>query len=179
MVLELIRFVKRVDPQKLVIAGGVNARNLRKRFFDAGVDVIVLSEAERTIVEIAEAVRGKRNLTDVPGIAFRDETGRETVNRPGPMTVDLDELPFPAWDLLPLEKYWDLSRPHGGQFPEGERITYQIVGGDELDEALGKNRISYEAPLGRALLGKREGDSVQVRRPAGDVELTIVRVEWR
>ncbi|HZX65226.1 MAG TPA: GreA/GreB family elongation factor, partial [Myxococcales bacterium] len=49
---------------------------------------------------------------------------------------------------------------------------------DELDESLGTNRISYEAPLGRALLGKREGDSVQVRRPKGDVELTIVRVEW-
>src|SRR5439155_23607077 len=97
---------------------------LRMRFFDAGVDLIVLSEAERTIVDIAEAVRGKCDLTDVPGIAFRDETGRETVNRHGPVTVDLDELPFPAWDLLPLDKYWDLSRPHGGQFPEGERITY-------------------------------------------------------
>ena len=37
---------------------------------------------------------------------------------------NLDELPFPAWDLLPLQKYWDLSRPHGGQFPEGARIQY-------------------------------------------------------
>jgi transcription elongation factor GreB len=61
---------------------------------------------------------------------------------------------------------------------EGEEATYQIVGGDELDESLGKNRVSYEAPLGRALLGKREGDTVKVRRPRGEVELTIVRVEW-
>jgi transcription elongation factor GreB len=57
--------------------------------------------------------------------------------------------------------------------------TYQIVGGHELDEALGPGRISYEAPLGRALLGKREGETVRVRRPAGEVELTIVRVEWK
>jgi transcription elongation factor GreB len=62
---------------------------------------------------------------------------------------------------------------------EGETATYQIVGGDELDEALGPGRISYEAPLGRALLGKREGDAVTVRRPAGEVELTIVKVEWK
>jgi transcription elongation factor GreB len=61
---------------------------------------------------------------------------------------------------------------------DGEETTYRIVGGDELDESLGKNRISYEAPLGRALLGKREGDAVRVRRPKGEVELTIVRVEW-
>ncbi len=62
---------------------------------------------------------------------------------------------------------------------DGEEAVYQIVGGDELDDALGPGRISYEAPLGRALLGKREGDSVRVRRPAGEVELTVVKVEWR
>ena len=62
---------------------------------------------------------------------------------------------------------------------DGEETTYQIVGGDELDEALGPGRISYEAPLGRALLGKRVGDTVVVRRPAGDLELTIVDVEWK
>jgi transcription elongation factor GreB len=62
---------------------------------------------------------------------------------------------------------------------DGARATYQIVGGDELDDALGPGRISYEAPLGRALLGKRVGDTVVVRRPAGDLELTIVNVEWK
>ncbi|HET7789140.1 MAG TPA: transcription elongation factor GreB [Myxococcales bacterium] len=62
---------------------------------------------------------------------------------------------------------------------DGIAATYQIVGGDELDESLGKGRISYEAPLGRALLGRREGDSVTVRRPAGEVELTVVKVEWK
>ena len=62
---------------------------------------------------------------------------------------------------------------------EGCELTYQLVGGDELDDALGPGRISYEAPLGKALLGKREGDTVKVRRPAGEVEVTIVRVVWR
>ena len=62
---------------------------------------------------------------------------------------------------------------------DGVESTYQIVGGEELDEELGPGRISYEAPLGRALLGKRQGDTVRVRRPAGEVELTILRVEWK
>jgi transcription elongation factor GreB len=62
---------------------------------------------------------------------------------------------------------------------DGVTATYQIVGGDELDDELGPGRISYEAPLGRALLGKQEGDTVTVRRPAGNIELTIVRVVWR
>ncbi len=123
MVLDLIRLAKKTHPDKLVIAGGVNARNLRDRFFDAGVDIIVLSEAERIIVAIAEALRGKKPLNEVMGIAFLRD-GKEVVNRTPPPIHDLDELPMPAWDLLPLKKYWDLSRPHGGQFPEGARIQY-------------------------------------------------------
>jgi anaerobic magnesium-protoporphyrin IX monomethyl ester cyclase len=127
MVLELARLVKSVDPRKLVIAGGVNARNLRDRFFRAGVDVIALSEAETTILEIAEAVRGRRQLASVRAIAFLDESGREVVTPPGPPLTDLDQLPFPAWDLLPLDKYWDISRPHGGEFSPGERLQYAAL----------------------------------------------------
>ena len=124
MVLDLIRLVKQVAPEKLVVAGGVNARSLRARFFESGADVIVLSEAETTILQIADALRGKRAMTQIPGIAFIDETGREHINQSAPAVVDLDLLPVPAWDLLPLKKYWDISRPHGGQFPDGARIQY-------------------------------------------------------
>lgn len=124
MVLDLLRLAKQTYPDKLVLAGGVNARNLRDRFFKAGADIIVLSEGERIIVQIAEALRGKKRLSGVMGIAFRDESGKEHLNPSPPPLENLDELPMPAWDLLPLEKYWDLSRPHGGQFPEGKRIQY-------------------------------------------------------
>jgi transcription elongation factor GreB len=62
---------------------------------------------------------------------------------------------------------------------DGAEHVYQIVGGDELIEELGPGRISYEAPLGRALLGREAGDSIRVRRPAGEIELTVLRVEWK
>jgi len=124
MVFEIIRTVKEYDPNKLVVAGGVNARSLRDRFFKAGVDIIMTTEAELTIVELAEAIRGKKDIRGVRGIAFMGDDGREVVNPPGPVVANLDELPFPAWDLLPLEKYWQISRPHGGQFPAGMRIQY-------------------------------------------------------
>lgn len=127
MVLDLIKFVKKVDPTKLVIAGGVNARNLRRRFFDAGADIIVLSEGEQVIVDIAEAIRGKKTLTSVPGIAYIGESGKEVVTQPAAVVSDLDKLPLPAWDLLPLSKYWEISRPHGGQFPPGKRIQYAAL----------------------------------------------------
>jgi transcription elongation factor GreB len=59
---------------------------------------------------------------------------------------------------------------------DGAERTYRLVGPDEFDVARGF--ISVEAPLGRALLGRREGDSVAVQRPAGRLDVTIVEVRW-
>jgi transcription elongation factor GreB len=58
----------------------------------------------------------------------------------------------------------------------GTRRTFQIVGEDESDSAVG--RISWRSPVGRSMLGKRAGDVVLVRRPAGETELEIVAVRY-
>lgn len=59
---------------------------------------------------------------------------------------------------------------------EGKNRVYRIVGEDEIDSANG--HISWRSPLGRALLGKREGDVVTVKRPAGELELEILAVRY-
>ncbi|BDG08237.1 transcription elongation factor GreB [Anaeromyxobacter paludicola] len=59
---------------------------------------------------------------------------------------------------------------------EGEVRTWRLVGPDEFDVSQGL--LSVDAPLGRALLGKREGDAVRFRPPGGEVELTVVEVRW-
>jgi transcription elongation factor GreB len=59
---------------------------------------------------------------------------------------------------------------------DGRERTYRLVGPDEFEAGAGL--ISVEAPLGRALLGRREGDSVVVVRPAGPIELTVLKVAW-
>jgi transcription elongation factor GreB len=58
----------------------------------------------------------------------------------------------------------------------GAHRTYVIVGEDETNSATG--RISWRSPVGRALLGKRAGDVVLVRRPAGDVEIEVLAVRY-
>jgi transcription elongation factor GreB len=59
---------------------------------------------------------------------------------------------------------------------QGTRSTHQIVGEDEIDGGTG--RISWRSPVGRALLGRREGDVVTVRRPAGEIEIEIIAVRY-
>ena len=59
---------------------------------------------------------------------------------------------------------------------EGEERRYQIVGTDEWDADVGK--ISVESPIARALMGKREGDEAEIRRPAGDMWVTVTAIEF-
>jgi len=57
---------------------------------------------------------------------------------------------------------------------EGESKRYRIVGADEWDTK--RSEISMDSPMGRALLGKRVDDEVLVRRPIGDIYLTITGI---
>lgn len=56
-----------------------------------------------------------------------------------------------------------------------ETVTYKIVGDDEAD--VKSNRISYSAPLARALIGKEDGDEVVVQTPGGELVYEIEKVE--
>lgn len=58
----------------------------------------------------------------------------------------------------------------------GDESRYTIVGEDEADSKAGL--ISYNSPIARALIGKSQGDVVEVRAPGGTRELEIVAVEY-
>jgi transcription elongation factor GreB len=59
---------------------------------------------------------------------------------------------------------------------DGEKQTYQIVGVDEVDAKVGK--VSYQSPLGQALMRKQAGDVVTVHKPSGETELTVLSVKF-
>lgn len=97
-----------------VIAGGCFFSHVAAEVLATGlVDVVVHGEGEVTIVELVRALMEKdaKALRKVAGISFLDEqqtifTGwRELLH-------NLDDLPFPAYDLLPMERYGATSRHH-------------------------------------------------------------------
>jgi transcription elongation factor GreB len=84
-------------------------------------------------------------------------------------------------ELLVVRTHPNDGKIHFGAFvtveeEDGARKTWQLVGGDEFDVQLGK--ISVAAPIGRALLDKEIGDEVEVQRPKGATELTIVAIRY-
>lgn len=59
---------------------------------------------------------------------------------------------------------------------ESKRLVYHIVGEDEID--VEKRKISWVSPVAKALLNAKLGSSVVVSRPNGEIELTIVKIEY-
>lgn len=57
-----------------------------------------------------------------------------------------------------------------------EEVTYQIVGTDEAD--LKEGKISYASPLGRALIGKEEGDEIAFKAPGGTRNYEVLEVSF-
>lgn len=58
----------------------------------------------------------------------------------------------------------------------GDKVTYQIVGEDEAD--LKQGLVNISSPIARALIGKAEGDSAEVRAPGGTKYFEIVAVRY-
>lgn len=60
---------------------------------------------------------------------------------------------------------------------DGHQATYQIVGEDESDTE--SKKISWKAPIAKALLGKTEGDEVKLIKPQGEEFLEIIKIEYK
>ncbi|SFQ96891.1 B12-binding domain-containing radical SAM protein [Desulfoscipio geothermicus] len=74
-------------------------------------DAVVIGEGENTIIELLEAVRGLRSLSSVNGIAYM-ENGKCVKTPARELIKNIDEIPFPAWDLFPMDHYALLRMPH-------------------------------------------------------------------
>ena len=91
-----------------------------KEFFNLDVDYILLGDCERKIDQLIKAITGRNKpekykyekLSKIDGIIYK-HNGKIVVQRTTMMDEDLDSLPFPAWDLFPIQNYWKLHYAHG------------------------------------------------------------------
>jgi len=102
---KLAGMIKARDPRVTIIIGGAHVtavpEETMSRYAD-GFDVGVVGEGERTITELLEAIEGGKPLDHIRGIIFHDKSldKFKYTERIG-LVSDLDDLPMPAWDLLP------------------------------------------------------------------------------
>ena len=67
-------------------------------------DAVVIGEGEETVVELVRALTERKSLSDIKGIAYRDGE-KIIVNERRSLIKNIDEIPFPAYDLFPMDYY--------------------------------------------------------------------------
>ena len=97
--------VKKAFPDALLVIGGPQVTAFPEDTLAASAfDLGVLGDGEPTLLKLVERLGRGGNLLDIPGCVVRDGASiRE--NGPIPWIEDLDDIPFPALELLPMERY--------------------------------------------------------------------------
>lgn len=88
-----------------IVVSGSDATDHPELYLRRGAAAVILGEGEVTIADLADRLLSGASIEDVPGIAFLDDAcvPRRTSTRP--FIKSLDELPFPAWDLVDMDHY--------------------------------------------------------------------------
>ena len=98
------------------IVSGSDATDHPATYLDAGALAVVAGEGEQTLVELLDVITGARpgDIQSVPGVCVRDAQGHLRRSSSRDVIRDLDRLPFPAWDLVDVERYRSIwQRRHG------------------------------------------------------------------
>lgn len=86
-----------------------------------GADVIAIGEAENTILDLLKCKISGGNLAEVKGIAYL-ENNELRLTGPNKLVTNLDEIPFPLWEIFPMDKYTTCSQMYN-QKPEEKSLV--------------------------------------------------------
>jgi radical SAM superfamily enzyme YgiQ (UPF0313 family) len=100
-----LRMARQHQPGTKLVVGNSVAGSIHQLFLDkTPADVVVIGEGEISTYETLEALRLRRTLDSVEGIAFRDAAGA-VVQTPRRKAAPIDSLPMPNWDFFDVPRY--------------------------------------------------------------------------
>lgn len=136
---ETLRLARETCPSACIVLGGGIITSLSREIMTwlPQVDVGVVGEAFVTFPEILSMLdAGKRDWGSIDGTVWRDYTGEIRYARPRELIDNLDVLPYPAWDLFPLEEVY---------FPNSQALYSE-------EGMLIKRRLDINASYGCSLI---------------------------
>ncbi len=100
----------------VVIVSSSDSTDQYEKYLQQGADYVLLGEAEMTLLELTTAInRGEKDLMSIQGLAYKqNDAVIKTVKRS--VIRELDELPFPAWDIIDIEPYRKMWLKSSGYF---------------------------------------------------------------
>lgn len=110
---EMQTFAKSIG--SYVITASSDSTDRYEEYLKHGADVVIIGEAEQTLLEICDAIKEQSPIQLISGIAFnKDNDIVKTVNRS--VIKDLNTLPAPAWDLIDITPYKNMWIKNHGYF---------------------------------------------------------------
>ena len=109
---KVLRYAKQYSPRALRVVGGGLLTSMPQDMMDLipEMDIGVVGEGFVTFPDLLHQTDLKDpNWASVPGIIWRDKEGKSHLNPERPLVEDIDSLPYPAWDMLPMDIYFQNS----------------------------------------------------------------------
>ena len=103
---QILPICRQIHPDALIVAGGGFVTYMPDKMLKLRpeIDIVAIGEAEETWADfLREGPHG--DFSKVKGIAFRDKNGKIIFTEPRPLIKDMDTLPYPAYELLDLDRY--------------------------------------------------------------------------
>ena len=108
----LISVIKKHHPDKKIVVGGSIGTSIPQIILGkTAADIVCMGEGEVTVVELLKTVQNREDLSDVDGLWFKTTDGRIAKNKRRKAIENLDNQPWPAWDLFAMGTY--LKNPVG------------------------------------------------------------------
>ncbi len=111
--LTIADIVKKTNSKTVVLSGGNHATFAYETILTKcpSMDYVFLYEADSTLPLFLNYLKGEKKFEDLRGLAWLDkETNKTKLSLYAPMINELDEVPIPKWDLVPLKEYYKYGR---------------------------------------------------------------------
>ncbi len=104
---DIAGYIRENIPDAFIFAGNTVAYSIPEIIFKhTAIDCIVCGEGEFTTLELMQAYQDGKGLSGIHGIIYKNHSDEICANPAREAIGDIDSLPLPAWDLLPLENYF-------------------------------------------------------------------------
>lgn len=123
-VVEIATLIKKTDSNIKIVVGGNHASSYWRHILkNKSIDFVVIGEGEETFLELAKSLLDGGNTEDICGIAHRGGDGSIMRTNPRELIKDLDEIPFPALDLVDYERYLGEGNPYSMHPPSAGIVS--------------------------------------------------------
>lgn len=104
--IDIANQIKTKSPETPICLGGSHISTVKEEALSGfPFDFGIYGEGEITFAELIEHIQGNIKPEDITGLIYKDQTGQIKVNPPRSLISEMDNIPFPAYDLFKMNRY--------------------------------------------------------------------------